>query len=96
MFQQGEFGLSDFEDGLLSSTYMIGVLITAPIFSEVIHHVNAMRSLGFGIGVWILAILGTGLAPNYALLAICRGFVGIGEAAIVSLAPSFIGECMLR
>lgn len=74
---------------------MIGVLITAPIFSEVIHYANAMRSLGFGIGVWILAILGTGLAQNYIMLAICRGLVGVGEAAIVSLAPSFIGEYLM-
>lgn len=74
---------------------MVGMLIASPIFSEMVHRVNAMRVLGIGMGIWMLAVLGSGLAWNYTSLVFFRSFVGFGEASIVSLSPPFIGKCQI-
>ncbi|GMH39494.1 hypothetical protein BSKO_07392 [Bryopsis sp. KO-2023] len=89
---QGEFAISDFEDGLLSSVFMIGMLIASPVFSEAIHRVNAMRVLGIGLGIWTLGVLGSGLSWNYWSLVVCRSLVGCGEAAVLVLCPPFIDD----
>lgn len=71
---------------------MIGMLIASPLFSEMVHRVNAMRVLGWGMGIWMLAVLGSGLSWNYPSLVVFRSFVGFGEAAVVALSPPFIGR----
>lgn len=77
---------------MLSSIFMVGMLIASPIFSEAVHYMNAMRVLGIGMGIWMFGVLGSGLAPNYSSMVFFRAFVGAGEAAIMCLSPPFIGK----
>lgn len=89
---QGAFDLSYFEDGMLPALFMVGLLLSSPIFAECCKHYNAFRLLGIGMAVWCVAAICSGLSPNFPLLLIARAFVGVGEASFVALAAPFIGE----
>ena len=54
---QGEFKLTYFEDGLLPAAFMVGLLLSSPVFAEASKHTNAFRLLALGMGVWTLACL---------------------------------------
>lgn len=88
---QGDFGLSLFQDGLLPAAFMVGLLISSPIFAEASKRHNALRLIGLGLAVWTLAVAGCGLAPGFVPLLLCRMAVGVGEASFVALASPFIG-----
>ena len=47
---------------------------------------------GFGFGVWAIASVGCGLAPNFWILLICRVVMGAGEASIITLTGPFIDD----
>ncbi|CAL1409793.1 unnamed protein product [Linum trigynum] len=89
---QGEFNLSNFEDGVLSSAFVVGLLIGCPIFASLSKSYNPFRLIGFGLSVWMLAVIGCGLSFSFWFIAICRMVVGIGEASFVSLAAPFIDD----
>lgn len=89
---QGEFHLSNVEDGLLSSMFMVGMSVAIPICSEAIYHVNAFRLLGISLLVWSVATIACGFSFGFYSIAICRMVVGVGEAAVISLGPPYIDD----
>ncbi|GIL51235.1 hypothetical protein Vafri_7090, partial [Volvox africanus] len=89
---QGDFNLSYFADGLLPALFMVGLLLSSPIFAEAVKHCSAFRMLGWGMAVWVLAVVACGAAPNFGFLLVARAFVGVGEASFVSLAAPFIDD----
>ncbi|PRW32913.1 putative sphingolipid transporter spinster-like protein 2 [Chlorella sorokiniana] len=89
---QGDFRLSLFQDGLLPAAFMVGLLVSSPIFAEASKHHNAFRLIGLGLAVWTVAAAGCGLAPGFGVLLVCRMAVGVGEASFVALAAPFIDD----
>ncbi|KAJ4843106.1 hypothetical protein Tsubulata_002885 [Turnera subulata] len=89
---QGEFDLSNFEDGVLSSAFMVGLLVACPIFASLAKSVNPFRLIGVGLSVWTLAVIGCGVSFAYWFIAACRMLVGVGEASFISLAAPFIDD----
>ncbi|PNW82967.1 hypothetical protein CHLRE_06g301550v5 [Chlamydomonas reinhardtii] len=89
---QGEFDLNYVEDGLLPALFMVGLLISSPIFAETVKHYSAFRLLGIGMAVWSASVVACGIAPNFGLLLTARAFVGVGEASFVALAAPFIDD----
>ncbi|KAF7803804.1 putative sphingolipid transporter spinster-like protein 2 [Senna tora] len=89
---QGEFNLSNFEDGILSSAFMVGLLVASPIFASLAKSVNPFRLIGVGLLVWTVAVLGCGFSFTFWFIAVCRMFVGVGEASFISLAAPFIDD----
>ena len=89
---QGDFGLTLVQDGLLPAAFMVGLLVSSPIFAEASKRHNALRLIGAGLAVWTAAAAGCGLAPGFGVLLLCRMAVGVGEASFVALASPFIGE----
>ncbi|XP_023746534.1 probable sphingolipid transporter spinster homolog 2 [Lactuca sativa] len=89
---QGDFDLSNFKDGILSSAFMVGLLIASPIFASLAKTVNPFRLIGVGLSVWTLAVVGCGLSVDFWSITICRMLVGVGEASYISLAAPFIDE----
>ncbi|XVE67376.1 hypothetical protein DITRI_Ditri08aG0155300 [Diplodiscus trichospermus] len=89
---QGEFNLNNFEDGLLSSAFMVGLLVASPIFASLAKSINPFRLIGVGLSVWTLATTGCGFSFNFWSITICRMFVGVGEASFISLAAPFIDD----
>ena len=43
---QGEFQLSKFQDGVLPAAFMVGLLISSLVYSEMCKHYNAFRLIG--------------------------------------------------
>ncbi|XP_027774498.1 probable sphingolipid transporter spinster homolog 2 isoform X2 [Solanum pennellii] len=89
---QGEFNLSNFQDGVISSAFMVGLLVASPIFASFAKRVNPFRLIGVGLTVWTIAIVGCGFSTNFWFIATCRMLVGVGEASFISLAAPFIDD----
>lgn len=89
---QGDFNLNNFEDGILSSAFMVGLLLASPIFASLAKSVNPFRLIGVGLSVWTVAAAGCGFSFNFWSITICRMFVGVGEASFISLAAPFIDD----
>ncbi|CAB4314404.1 unnamed protein product [Prunus armeniaca] len=73
---QGDFKLSNFQDGVLSSAFMVGLLMASPIFASLAKSHNPFRLIGVGLSVWTLH----------------SWLVGVGEASFISLAAPFIDD----
>ncbi|CAN4107870.1 unnamed protein product [Withania somnifera] len=89
---QGEFNLTNFQDGVISSAFMVGLLVASPIFASFAKSVNPFRLIGVGLTVWTIAIVGCGFSFNFWFIATCRMLVGVGEASFISLAAPFIDD----
>ncbi|KAK7246672.1 hypothetical protein RIF29_41542 [Crotalaria pallida] len=89
---QGDFNLNNFEDGVLSSAFMVGLLVASPIFASLAKSVNPFRLIGVGLSVWTVATLGCGFSFNFWSISVCRMLVGVGEASFISLAAPFIDD----
>ncbi|KAH6773184.1 Major facilitator superfamily protein [Perilla frutescens var. frutescens] len=89
---QGDFDLSNFEDGVISSAFMVGLLVASPIFASSANSVNPFRLIGVGLSVWTVAVIFCGFSFNFWSIAIARMLVGIGEASFISLAAPFIDD----
>lgn len=89
---QGDFNLNNFEDGVLSSAFMVGLLVASPIFASLAKSVNPFRLIGVGLSVWTFATAGCGVSFDFWSITICRMLVGVGEASFISLAAPFIDD----
>lgn len=91
-FLKSDFGLSDFELGMIGTVFMIihatfsvplGILADKWIRKNII---------AIGVGIWSIATLITGLVQNFHQLLITRGAVGIGEASYAPAATALIAD----
>ncbi|KAL6227579.1 PREDICTED: probable sphingolipid transporter spinster homolog 2 [Fragaria vesca subsp. vesca] len=89
---QGDFKLNNFQDGVLSSAFMVGLLLASPIFASLAKSHNPFRLIGVGLSIWTFATAGCGSSFNFWSIAICRMLVGVGEASFISLAAPFIDD----
>lgn len=89
---QGDFKLSNFQDGVVSSAFMVGLLVASPIFASLSKRVNPFRLIGVGLSVWTIATAGCGFSFSFWSISICRMLVGVGEASFISLAAPFIDD----
>lgn len=89
---QGDFDLNNFKDGVLSSAFMVGLLVASPIFASLAKSHNPFRLIGFGLSVWTVATAGCGFSFDFWSITICRMLVGVGEASFISLAAPFIDD----
>ncbi|KAK1275321.1 hypothetical protein QJS04_geneDACA015919 [Acorus gramineus] len=90
--KRGDFKLSYFEDGVLSSAFMVGLLVASPIFASLARSHNPFRLIGVGLSVWTFATAGCGCSFDFWSITICRMLVGVGEASFISLAAPFIDD----
>lgn len=87
---QGEFGLSNFQDGVLSSVFLVGLLIASPIFAYMAKTHNSFKLMGVGLSVWTFATAMCGFSFDFWSITVARMLVGVGEASFISLASPFI------
>ncbi|KAH7575506.1 hypothetical protein JRO89_XS02G0125300 [Xanthoceras sorbifolium] len=74
----GDFNLNNFEDGVLSSTFMVGLLVASPIFASLAKSVNPFRLIGVGLSVWTLAVIGCGFSMDFWSITIFRILAVLG------------------
>ncbi|ONK73629.1 uncharacterized protein A4U43_C04F33610 [Asparagus officinalis] len=89
---QGDFDLNNFKDGVLSSAFMVGLLVASPIFASLAKSHNPFRLIGVGLLFWTIATAGCGCSFDFWSITICRMLVGVGEASFISLAAPFIDD----
>ncbi|CAO2035840.1 unnamed protein product [Urochloa humidicola] len=89
---QGDFDLTNAQDGVLSSAFMVGLLVASLIFASLAKRHNPFRLIGAGLLVWTIATAGCGVSFDFWSITICRMFVGVGEASFMSLAAPFIDD----
>jgi MFS transporter, Spinster family, sphingosine-1-phosphate transporter len=87
---QAAFNLSNFQDGCLPAAFMVGLLVSCPIFVEFSKKIQPFKLVGVGLIVWFVSVLGCGFAWDFWSLLFCRTVVGVGEASFVILAAPFI------
>eukprot|EP00897_Mesotaenium_endlicherianum_P008612 jgi/Mesen1/777/ME000110S_11044 len=78
---QGEFALSNFQDGLLPAAFMVGLLAACPIFAELSKTRSPFRLIGCGMSVWAVAVIGCGFSQGLA------SFISLAAPCIADHAP---------
>jgi len=86
------FGVDVGTAGQLTSIYAITFALLAPTIAAVAAGVPRKRMLLAGLGVFLLANLGTALAPTFAIAMLTRGFAGVGAAMF---SPTATGSAAL-
>lgn len=88
------YDFSSFESGLLSTCFLAGYMLTAPVFGYLGDKYSRKWILVCGISFWILACFSGSIItsdhPNYFFLS--RMLVGIGEASYSTIAPTIIAD----
>jgi MFS family permease len=90
--------MSLFREGVLPSAFMVGLLVSSPIFASLAasRKNSPLRLIGYGLIVWALSVFACGLTVGFWSLMICRMTVGVGEASFVALASPFIDDAAPR
>ncbi|KAI7730409.1 hypothetical protein M8C21_025354 [Ambrosia artemisiifolia] len=89
---QGDFDLSNFKDGVISSAFMVGLLLASPVFASLAKTFNPFRLIGLGLSVWTFAAAASAFSVDFWSITACRMLVGVGEASFISLAAPFIDD----
>jgi len=89
---QKELGMDDGDAGWAASAFMLGYFLTSPIFGYLGDRYPRKYLMLFGVVIWSLATAGSGLAHSFHQLFAIRMVVGLGEAAFVTICPSWISD----
>lgn len=89
---QTEFDLSHAQTGAMMSAFMVGYMLTSPLFGYYGDRRSRPMLMGLGVVVWSAATALSGYVNYFIPLIIARAFVGIGEASFATLAPPFIRD----
>src|ERR1041385_3697318 len=93
---QAEFGLSDFNVGLLGSSFTLVYALGALPFGLWADRGMRKTVIGAGVAIWSAATLLTGFTTNFAQLFVTRAFLGIGEASYYPAGTSLLGDFFSR
>lgn len=93
---QGDFKLSNFQDGCLPAAFMVGLIVASPTFAVLSKRIQAFKLVGVGLLIWTLAVAACSLTWDFWSILCCRMLVGVGEASFVVLAAPFIGAPLLH
>jgi len=83
-------GLTNAQWGRLISIFLISYSIFSPLMGWLGDRYRRTWLLAFGVGLWSLATVGSGLARSYGQLALARSILGIGEATYGVIAPTIL------
>src|SRR5215470_15940290 len=87
-----DFGIDYGDSGRTVTAFMIGYFVTSPFFGYLGDRFSRKWLIAFGIFVWSLGTVLTGLAQGFLLLLLFRVLVGLGEASYATLSPSLISD----
>jgi MFS family permease len=87
-----ELGLSDWQTGIVLNAFLVGFMLTSPIFGRLGDALPRKWLIAAGVTVWCLATAGSGLMVTFGALVAVRMLVGLGEASYSSLAPTILDD----
>lgn len=88
------YGFSKDKSGLLSTAFLGGYMLTAPVFGYLGDKFSRKYILIGGIGFWLLAAFSGSLMnrDHGDLFFLSRVLVGVGEASYSTIAPTIIAD----
>ena len=86
----GEGTISEAKGGFIVSAFMIGFMLTCPLFASLGSRFTAKQIILCGLFVWACACVATAFAHGYAMILLARMFVGVGEAAYAGFTVTII------
>jgi MFS family permease len=90
------FDLTDTAAGLLAGAFTVSYCVTLPAVGWLADRAPRTLVLGYGIGIWSLTSLATGLAQDWHQLLAARCLTGIGEATCAPLGPALLADAFPR
>lgn len=78
--------------GSLATAFLVTYMLAAPFFGWLADRARRWLIIGIGVTLWSLATGACGMADSFAMLLVCRVFIGIGEAAWGPTAPTIIAD----
>lgn len=89
---KADLALTDAQLGWLGSAYVLVFSIAALPFGVMSDLRSRRAVIAFGVALWSLFTVLSGMVETYAQLFICRAAVGIGEAAFGAAAASLVAD----
>jgi len=96
LVEQTFAGITKERLGLLAPAFLVVYMITSPVFGVLGDRVKRWLLVGIGVQLWSLATAASGLARSFWQLFFTRMFVGVGEAAYGTTAPTLIADLYPR
>lgn len=93
---QGGLGLSNEQSGWLATWFLVSYAAFSPLMGYAGDRMRRTRLLFFGVALWSLASVGSGLAQSYSQLRVARALLGIGEATYGVIAPTILMDLFRR
>ena len=86
------FGVTDSQLGSLQTVLLIVLAVASIPSGYLADRFSQHTIIAMGVLFWSLAAMCSGLAPTFAALFVCRGLVGVGEAAYAPAAQAMISD----
>ena len=87
-----DLGLNYEQGGTLTTAFMLGYFVTAPIFGYLGDRVPRRWLVAAGVFVWSLGTLLSGHGNLYVSMLCFRVMVGLGEASFGTISPGWIAD----
>lgn len=78
--------------GRINTAFMLGYFLTAPFFGYLGDRLSRKWLIAFGIFIWSLGTVLSGLATSIGVLLLYRILVGVGEASYATISPGLISD----
>lgn len=89
---QKDLGLNDAQGGWLGSAFLLGYMVTSPLFGRLGDMTSRKGLIALGVLIWCGATAGSGLMMTFAGMMAVRMLVGVGEASYASLSPTILDD----
>ena len=87
-----EFDLSAAAAGLTATVFALVYMVAAPVLGAVADRYGRRRILTVSLSVFALANLLTALAPDFAVLVVCRAAAGAAASGVTPLVYAAVGD----
>jgi predicted MFS family arabinose efflux permease len=84
--------LSDFQKGLLGTSFMLGYMVFAPIAGYLTAYIRCTRIMSVGLAIFVVAAGCAAISRHFYPLMLSRMLIGFGEATFAGIAPSIIDD----
>eukprot|EP00759_Apiculatamorpha_spiralis_P021886 PhF_6_TR26366/c2_g1_i3/m.38000 len=84
--------LTDTQCGLTVSAFILGLMVSVPLFGSLGAHLNKHIAVAIGAAIWIVSLLGSVGAYGYPLFVLARAVAGVGEAAYIANIPVLVDD----
>lgn len=92
LIEQAFAGITKERLGWLAPAFLVVYMVASPPFGYLGDRVQRKILVGLGVQLWSLATAAAGLARSFSQLFVTRMFVGVGEAAYGTTAPTIISD----